>query len=76
MEQIYLSRRNLLGLLSKLDRQKAGEQTYCTIIKGDIVNQRYRQTMESVMVTAVEDELYYTGREPGPMVPRDEPNKD
>lgn len=27
MEQVFLSRRNLLTLLSKLDRKKAGEQT-------------------------------------------------
>jgi len=35
MEQIYLTRRNLETLLSKLDRAKRGELTDCTIIKLD-----------------------------------------
>ena len=33
MEIIYLSRRNLQVLLSKLDRKKAGETSACTLIK-------------------------------------------
>ena len=33
MDVVYLSRRNLLTLLSKLDRLEAGEPTACMIIK-------------------------------------------
>lgn len=73
MEQVYLSRRNLLTLLSKLDRSKAGESTACTIIKNDNVHPKYPQTMPSIMVTALEDEAYYTERQPGPVHPADEP---
>ena len=32
MKQVYLTRRNLLTLLSKLDRTKAGDPSECTII--------------------------------------------
>ena len=34
-ERVDLSRRNLLALLSKLDRVKAGETSACTIVKHD-----------------------------------------
>lgn len=33
--RVYLSRRNLLTLLSKLDHRVAGQQTECTLIKRD-----------------------------------------
>jgi hypothetical protein len=65
--QIYLSRRNLLALLSKLDRKAAGEESYCTIIKRDNLHDKYPQSMSSCRVTAVEDEEYYTTREAGVM---------
>lgn len=73
-EQIYLSRRNLLVLLSKLDRQAAGEDTACTIIKYRNETDPFYQSMDSVRVTAIEDEEYYTNRTPGHMNPLDEPD--
>lgn len=73
MPKVYLSRRNLLTLLSKLDRKRAGDETYCTIIKNDNVHPVYPQTMKSIEVTAVEDEDYYIDRRAGPMHPLDDP---
>lgn len=73
-QKIFLSRRNLLSLLSKLDRQKAGEFTACTLIKYDNQHKKYPQTMQECIVTAVEDEEYYGGeREPGIVHPADDP---
>ncbi len=73
MDKIYLSRRNLLALLSKLDRNQVAEVSACTIIKyrGD---GPFRQSMDSCMVTAVEDDEYYSneGRPAGAMHPADE----
>lgn len=57
--KIYLSRRNLLTLLSKLDRDAAGEDTACSIIKQQTPGPAYQQTMARVMVIAVQDEEYY-----------------
>ena len=71
-EQIYLSRRNLLTLLSKLDRQAAGESTSCTVIKYRNPGDPYIQSMDTVAVTAVPDDEYYVAREPGRMHPKDE----
>lgn len=71
MDYIYLSRRNLLTLLSKLDRAKAGERTFCAIIKADNQHPDFSQTIDQVMVTAVEDEVYYTDREAGDVHPSD-----
>lgn len=73
MKQIYLTRHNLLTLLNKLDRQKAGDATYCTIQKNDTVHPRY-PIDEPCLVTAVEDEDYYNEREPGTMHPLDDPS--
>lgn len=75
MEKVYLSRRNLLSLLSKLDRKALGEQTTCTIIKYDTANDKYPQTMPKIAVTAVEDTQYYADREPGEVHPADDPSK-
>lgn len=75
MEQVYLSRRNLVTLLSKLDRKKNGEITMCTLIKSDNTHSKYPQTMQNIKVTAVEDEEYYTDREAGPVHPCDDTNK-
>jgi len=72
MEQIYLSRRNLLTLLSKLDRKKAGEDTERTILKRDYLHPKYPQTMDICRVTALEDEEYYTDRSLGQMHEADE----
>lgn len=69
---VYLSRRNLLTLLSKLDRQVAGEATACTLIKRDNVHPKYPQTMAEIEVIALEDPEYYTDRGAGPVHPSDE----
>ena len=62
---ITLSRRNLLTLLSKLDRVKNGEESNCTILK---------PTREGyVAITAIEDEVAYADRPPGPVHPKDTP---
>ena len=71
MHRVYLSRRNLLALLSKLDRQKVGEFSTCTIIKSDNEHPKYPQTMAKLAVIALEDEDYYTDRIPGPTFPKD-----
>lgn len=74
--KVYLSRRNLLTLLSKLDRDAAGEDTACTLIK---VKQprgsAYNQTMKSIMIIAVQDEEYYPAqnRSAGTVHPLDDP---
>lgn len=73
MEQIYLTRRNLLTLLSKLDRKKQGETTACTLIKCDHVHPQYPQTMQQCSVTALEDAEYYTDRPAGEVHPLDTP---
>jgi hypothetical protein len=72
-EHIYLSRRNLLTLLSKLDRRAAGEATKATLIKFQNKGDPYVQSMDSCKVTAVEDDEYYTAREPGGVLEVDEP---
>lgn len=72
MEQVYLSRRNLLTLLSKLNRKAKGEPTACTLLKQDNKHPVYPQTMSKIMITALEDEEYYKDREPGPVNPIDE----
>ena len=72
MEQLYLTRRNLLTLLSKLDRKAKGEATMCTLLKSDVVHPKY-PCSKIIVVTAVEDNDYYTDRAPGPVNPKDEP---
>lgn len=64
MDRVILSRRNLLTLLSKLDRHKAGEATARTLVKAD----------QDVAVTAIEDEEYYVDRTPGAVHPSDDPS--
>lgn len=71
MQQVYLTRRNLLTLLSKLDRAKAGETTERTIIKTDVVHPVY-PCSDTLRITALEDAEYYTDRELGPMAEADE----
>lgn len=73
MEKVYLSRRNLLTLLSKLDRVKAGEVSLCTLIKQDTLHEKYPQTIDKIMITAIEDEEYYD-REAGEVHPADAKN--
>lgn len=72
--QVYLSRRNLLTLLSKLDRKAKGEETKATLIKYHNVTDPFQPSMDSIMVTAIEDKDYYTTREAGEVHPSDDPN--
>ncbi len=71
METLYLTRRNLLTLLSKLDRKKLGDDTKCTIIKSDNIHPNYPNSMERIAVVAVEDDDYYSNRKPGIVHPLD-----
>jgi len=74
IERIYLTRRNLLSLLSKLDRKKAGEETACTLVKNDNLHPKFPQTMGFCEVVAVEDQEYYDeGRPAGYVQPEDDP---
>lgn len=72
--KVYLSKRNLLALLSKLERDTAGEDTACTILKHQQPSPAYRQTMKEIAVIAVHDEDYYgaQARPPGIMHHADE----
>jgi hypothetical protein len=77
MNTLYLSRRNLLTLLSKLDRKAEGEQTQCTVIKNqNPASDKFKQTMVQIAVVAVEDDEYYgaQNRPAGVMHPADEVN--
>lgn len=69
---IYLSRRNLEALLSKLDRLEAGDETACAIIKYRNEQDKYQQTMPAVMVIALPNDEAYASRAPGGMHPADE----
>lgn len=73
MEKIYLSRRNLLTLLSKLDRKAEGDDTHCTIVKYRNESDPYKHTVQAFTVTAVPDEEYYN-RDAGAMHPLDDPD--
>ena len=72
--QIYLSRRNLLTLLSKLDRLAAGDATACAIVKYSNPTDPYCNTIDQVTVVAVPDDEFYANRSPGVMHPLDEAN--
>lgn len=74
MNVVYLSRRNLLTLLSKLDRLADGDDTACTIIKRDRTHKTYPQTMDSIVVCAIEDAEYYgsADRSAGAVHPKEE----
>lgn len=71
-EQIFLSRRNLMTLLSKLNRAAAGDNTACTVVKFRIPTDPFVQTIDAIAVTAVEDSDYYVNRGAGAMHPKDE----
>jgi len=62
MAVVYLSRRNLLTLLAKLD----DPDSQCTLIKNDTEHPAF-PCSEVVQVTAIEDDDYYTDREAGPV---------
>ena len=70
--QIYLSKRNLLALLSKLDRLENGDETACAIVKYANPSDPYCNTIDQVVVTAVADDQFYANRQPGVMHPLDE----
>lgn len=73
MEIVYLSRKNLLTLLSKLDRKAKGEHSECAIIKYDNTHPLYPQTMDVCVVQAMEDDVYYADRPSGEVLPADDP---
>jgi hypothetical protein len=73
--KLYLSRRNLMALLAKLNADEQGIETACTIIKYKNPNvAAYQQTMDRIAVIAVQDEEYYGAqdRPAGEMHPREE----
>ena len=59
-EVMYLSNRNVNTLLVKLDRVRLGEVSKCTVIKHrqPLADARFNQTMDTCMVTGLEDEAY------------------
>lgn len=73
METVVLTRRNLLTLLSKLDRVAAGGVSGCAIVKRDDRHPIYPQSMPEILVKAVEDDEYYIDRAAGGVHPYDEP---
>jgi len=70
MKTVYLTRRNLTTLLSKLDRTKAGDPSACTLVKRDTQHPKY-PCSDVIAVVALEDAEYYTDRIPGPVHPKD-----
>ena len=72
IQQIYLTERNLLTLLIKLNKKRKGNKTKCTIVKNDNKHPKYPQTMEHCYVTVVEDENYYIDRIAGKILEEDE----
>lgn len=57
MEKIYLSKRDIMNLLGKLDSVRDGAVSTCTIIKNDVAHPVYPQSLRriAVMATEVED---------------------
>lgn len=72
--RIYLSKRNLLTLLAKLERFEKGEETACTIIKRANHMDPHTCTMDDIAIVAIPDEFYYTNRGAGMMHPKDDPD--
>lgn len=72
-ERIYLSKRNLLTLLSKLERFEKGEETQCAIVKYANPLDPYCNTIDQITVFAIPDENYYTKRGFGEVHPYDDP---
>lgn len=71
-DRIYLSKRNLLTLLSKLERLEHGAETACAIVKYANPTDPYCNTIDEIMVFAIPDEKFYTNRKPGIVYPADE----
>jgi hypothetical protein len=61
--QLYLTRRNLKTLLTKLDDPDSKR----TIIKNDVEHPKYPNSHTRIFVTAVDDADYYKDRAPGRM---------
>lgn len=74
MIQVFLSRRNLQTLLNKLDGVKQGRESVCSLLKNDTAHPVYPASHNDILVTAVENEDYYTDRAPGSVRKGDEPN--
>jgi hypothetical protein len=71
---VYLTRRNLLTLLSKLDRNVVDPgASQCTLIKNDTSHPSFPST-HVVTVIAVEDHAYYD-RTAGVVHPSDDPTR-
>ena len=66
MQLVYLTRRNLLTLLNKLDHVRDGGESTCGIVKQDTKHKKY-PCSDVIVVQALEDEEYYTDRAPGPV---------
>ena len=86
-ETLYLTRRNIVSLLSKLQRRENGEETKCSIIKNDTQHRKYPCSSKilviaffhecvspssSTLIYPVENSEYYTDRAPGAVYPADE----
>ncbi|TCS36282.1 hypothetical protein EDC30_10799 [Paucimonas lemoignei] len=59
MEKLYLSARDIVNLMTKLDRVRAGEVSACTIIKNDTGHPVYPPSLRRIAVVAVEGEDRY-----------------
>ena len=69
---LYLTRRNLLTLLNKLDREESGDSSCCTIIKYDTDHPEYPISTPTI-IQAIEDDEYYKHRPPGDVHHKDQP---
>jgi hypothetical protein len=74
---LVLSRRNLLTLLNKLNRNKVTPgASLCLIVKHGTYHPIYPQSHPTIYVEAAEDEEYYAEREPGEVLAEDEPGRE
>lgn len=64
MNTVYLTRRNLETLLNKLDRAKGRPFSNQGLLKNDTKHPEY-PCSDRTLVLVVEDEEYYTDRNPG-----------
>ncbi len=71
--RVYLSKRNLLTLLSKLERFEQGQETQCAIKKYSNPLDPYCNSMDEVTIIAIPDEKFYTTRTFGEVHPDDDP---
>ena len=59
MEKLYLSKRDILILIGKLDGVRNGEPSSCTIIKSDSAHPVFPQTVRRMSVQATETQDRY-----------------